>query len=317
MYDDFKRRVCDGRGIEMDVVEQIAGGRVMSGLRAFEIVAPPELIKQVKGIEDDIPAQGDGSTVTVMEGAATDSTASTGEARGDDTVATLPEDQETSPFAVPEVLAAGTSTSTLPSARTDGSSEPASISDKSASPVSSTPSAASAAVSPTEVSAASAVLDTPEAHAEQALKTASSSADEAKSKVFQRPTSSPPAAQNGAAGMYDYTPGPFGRGLVDGLGGLRDSAVYACQLFVSPGLLPLERPSAGRLINSVLRSRTVSRATRRSTPTPPTRTPSRSCCRTPSLRFRRAARLPWRSMVRMLDLYGRVSTSIDESLLPQ
>ncbi|POY75894.1 hypothetical protein BMF94_0977 [Rhodotorula taiwanensis] len=236
MYDDFKRRVCDGRGIEMDVVEQIAGGRVMSGLRAFEIVAPPELIKQVKGIEDDIPAQGDGSTVTVMEGAATDSTASTGEARGDDTVATLPEDQETSPFAVPEVLAAGTSTSTLPSARTDGSSEPASISDKSASPVSSTPSAASAAVSPTEVSAASAVLDTPEAHAEQALKTASSSADEAKSKVFQRPTSSPPAAQNGAAGMYDYTPGPFGRGLVDGLGGLRDSAVYACQLFIANGI---------------------------------------------------------------------------------
>ncbi|ORY74767.1 hypothetical protein BCR35DRAFT_268239, partial [Leucosporidium creatinivorum] len=35
MYADFKNRVCEGRGIDREVIELIAGGRVMTGLKAF------------------------------------------------------------------------------------------------------------------------------------------------------------------------------------------------------------------------------------------------------------------------------------------
>ena len=39
MYEDFKARVCEGRGISPDVIENIAGGRVFSGLRAVGMIA--------------------------------------------------------------------------------------------------------------------------------------------------------------------------------------------------------------------------------------------------------------------------------------
>ncbi len=35
MYDDFLQKVCDGRNISRDVVESLAGGRVMTGLSAW------------------------------------------------------------------------------------------------------------------------------------------------------------------------------------------------------------------------------------------------------------------------------------------
>lgn len=39
MYDDFKERVVNGRGISKEVIESVAGGRVYSGLRAFGMIA--------------------------------------------------------------------------------------------------------------------------------------------------------------------------------------------------------------------------------------------------------------------------------------
>jgi ClpP class serine protease len=44
MYDDFKSRVSEGRGIHKDVVELLAGGRVMTGWQAFGLIAPREYI---------------------------------------------------------------------------------------------------------------------------------------------------------------------------------------------------------------------------------------------------------------------------------
>lgn len=221
MYDDFKRRVCEGRGIEMGVVEQIAGGRVMSGLRAFEIVAPPELIKQVKGIEET-PEEAGGKS----DGDGNAAEAKSAELNA--AVATLPDEQETSPFAVPAVQdeSAVKATTSLPSAEHDAASS------TSTPPVESLPSPTpetTALVASDASSAAAAVTNDDVAKA--AVATSSEPAIETKP---ERPKSLPPAAQNGAAGLYDYVPGPFGRGLVDGLGGLRDSAIYACQLFVSP-----------------------------------------------------------------------------------
>ncbi|GAA5965404.1 hypothetical protein JCM8115_002023 [Rhodotorula mucilaginosa] len=223
MYDDFKRRVCEGRGIEMGVVEQIAGGRVMSGLRAFEIVAPPELIKQVKGIEET-PEEAGGKS----DGDGNAAEAKSAELNA--AVATLPDEQETSPFAVPAVEdeSAAKATTSLPSAEHDAASS------TSTPPVESLPSPTpetTALVASDASSAAAAVTNDDVAKA--AVATSSEPAIETKP---ERPKSLPPAAQNGAAGLYDYVPGPFGRGLVDGLGGLRDSAIYACQLFIANGI---------------------------------------------------------------------------------
>lgn len=220
MYDDFKRRVCEGRGIEMGVVEQIAGGRVMSGLRAFEIVAPPELIKQVKGIEETLAE--DGGKSDGEEGTAEPKSAETNAA-----VATLPVEQETSPFAVPVVEGerAAEPTASSPSAEHDAAGSNATT------PVKSLPSPAPETTALVASGASSAAAA--DATIDSTKVPVATSSDPAIETKPERPKSLPPAAQNGAAGLYDYVPGPFGRGLVDGLGGLRDSAIYACQLFVS------------------------------------------------------------------------------------
>ncbi|GAA5984828.1 hypothetical protein JCM10908_003522 [Rhodotorula pacifica] len=224
MYDDFKRRVCDGRGIEMDVVEQIAGGRVMSGLRAFEIVAPPELIRQVKGIEE--------ASVSTLEAKSVgDDKEANAEAAEKETspVATLPVEQETSPFAVPVVEGSDTKATGSPasaeSPAVDTAAAPEPTKPTETSPAS-TPISASSSHPPSETSSmAQTTATAPIAEADSSSET-----------KLDRPKSLPPAAQNGAAGLYDYVPGPFGRGLVDGLGGLRDSAIYACQLFIANGI---------------------------------------------------------------------------------
>lgn len=226
MYDDFKRRVCEGREISPEVIEGIAGGRVMTGLRAFEINAPKELIDHLKGL--DIPAaegaEAAGSkeeapkiqeieAPSSSEGAADSNEVAAAAANGP--LATLPEDQETSPFAVPEVastpeLAAPVATAELPS---------------SASPID--------AATPTTIPDSSTESDPAAVHAQQALFTSTAEEQAASASLPRhKKGSSAVGAVNGAAGEYEYEPGPYGRGLIDGLGGLRDAAVYACQLFV-------------------------------------------------------------------------------------
>ncbi|GAA5935009.1 hypothetical protein JCM10213_000618 [Rhodosporidiobolus nylandii] len=196
MYADFLRRVCEGRGIGEDVVENVAGGRVMTGLKAFELVAPEALIRQIKGLDEpalETPAPVEGGEAT--EGASEDALPSVASEQSapqatdnDSAVAVLEEGQETSPFAVPSVPSSDLPTSSAPSP----------------------PSPSSAAVS-----------DTSEP-----------------SEALASPATAKPAsgAVNGAAGTYDYEPGPYGRGLVDGLGGLRDAAIYACQMFIANGI---------------------------------------------------------------------------------
>lgn len=39
-YEMFKKQVCDGRNISQDSIEYLAGGRVYTGLRAFEMLEP-------------------------------------------------------------------------------------------------------------------------------------------------------------------------------------------------------------------------------------------------------------------------------------
>ena len=232
MYDDFKRRVCEGREISPDVIEGIAGGRVLSGLKAFELNAPEELIRQIKGL--DVPPL-DIEQLRAAGGAgAADAQVATAEGAGAESgpVAVLPEDQETSPFAVPEVAPQAAVTPAL-----DGADTATSATTSSAgAPPSSPPPSASTSSPSAIVNAAAAAVDSLDATA--ATPSSSTSIDTSTEPAAA--SAAAPAARrqvggvNGAAGTYEYEPGPYGRGLIDGLGGLRDSAIYACQLFVRP-----------------------------------------------------------------------------------
>ncbi|EST09578.1 Peptidase S49 [Kalmanozyma brasiliensis GHG001] len=48
MYDDFLQKVCDGRSISRDVIESLAGGRVMTGLSAWARCNPDAEVDQVQ-----------------------------------------------------------------------------------------------------------------------------------------------------------------------------------------------------------------------------------------------------------------------------
>ncbi|GAA5886500.1 hypothetical protein JCM6882_001659 [Rhodosporidiobolus microsporus] len=223
MYADFKQRVCDGRGISADVIESVAGGRVVTALRAFEMNAPEELIRQIRGLDD-----GDATAAVAggVEDAAPASSAALeavlekvdSGAGGETAVVMLDEAQGTSPFAVPEAVKRASSAL----ADAAGVENPPHLTQHhtaSSSPSSSSPSSPSSSETPAGPDSAPASSD------EEARK----------------------GAVNGAAGLYEYdASGPYGRGLVDGLGGLRDAAIYACQQFIANGIAgyKLDNPSA-------------------------------------------------------------------------
>ncbi|GAA6013233.1 hypothetical protein JCM10207_000827 [Rhodosporidiobolus poonsookiae] len=211
MYDDFKGRVCSGRAIDPSVIEGIAGGRVMTGLRAFEMNAPEELIRQIKGLEV-VEGEGEGAAAAQVmevgsEGPAKEVAQAASAAKVDaaesHAVAILPAEQETSSFAVPEVIAsaAESSLSVLPHSPNS-------------------PSAADS-ITPSDPAAANATAAASTASTAEAAAPGSTAAA---------------GALNGAAGLYEYEAGPYGRGLIDGLGGLRDAAISACQLFIANGI---------------------------------------------------------------------------------
>lgn len=204
MYEDFKGRVCEGRQIHPEVIDLIAGGRVMTGLTAFGLTAPPDLIAQIKGLESPATPTATARIEEIDSDQETDLIVSPDEnilLPGNDdglpsestvvglptesTVVVLDVDQESSPFAPPTARV----TSSLPSI-IDPSSEP----------------------------------ETAESNAAAALATED---DQTSTK---NPTS--PDWVPSPTGLYPVTLGPLGRGLVDGIGGLRDSMVFASELFV-------------------------------------------------------------------------------------
>lgn len=230
MYADFKNRVCEGRGIDPEVIDLVAGGRVMTGLKAFELNAPDELIRQIKGLGVPVVGEkaGEGAKIEeVVEAPAVEGKEAvqqspvekheqpagvgapegeTGKEQNKAAIVVIDEDQDTSPYAPPQTAPTTTpSTSSLQSF-----TAPIPI-----------PSAPTAAEAPTKAS-------DPAAHnAETALVTATPE----ELAPVETP-SSPSAGSVPAAGRYQVKPGPFGRGLIDGIGGIRDAMVYACELFV-------------------------------------------------------------------------------------
>ncbi|KPV72572.1 uncharacterized protein RHOBADRAFT_55673 [Rhodotorula graminis WP1] len=245
MYDDFKRRVCEGREISPDVIEGIAGGRVLSGLKAFELNAPEELIRQIKGLDvppldvEQLRTVGDASVAPVEVGGA-ESTP----------VAVLPEDQETSPFAVPEVELQAI---VAPVADAAGADTSASASAASPSPGPSPTTSTSS--SSTVANVAAAALDSSDTTSSITSRRTST---DASTEAAGAPAAGPAARRqvggvNGAAGTYEYEPGPYGRGLIDGLGGLRDSAIYACQLFIANGIAGYKEQNPGATDQDAMR----------------------------------------------------------------
>ncbi|GAA5995641.1 uncharacterized protein JCM10292_005296 [Rhodotorula paludigena] len=272
MYASFKERVCDGRGVDPAVIEGIAGGRVMSGLRAFGLVAPPELIEQIKGLDvpplnaedagkveeserggassDEGAAGGpkDQAQAVARAGGEREKAASTDDAVGDtSSVVALAEDQDTSPFAVPEPAAA----SAAPSPPSAASNAATALADATVATSSSPDSSASPTSSddPAALNASSALASSSEA--EQSTPGSLPASETAAAAAGGKGTAA--GALNGAAGLYDYEPGPYGRGLVDGLGGLRDSAIYACQLFIANGIAGYKEQHPGTTDEQAMR----------------------------------------------------------------
>lgn len=110
-YEDFKDRVCKGRGISKDIVDLVAGGRVFTGLKAWELLYPQEeqeklRLEQEKQVEEAVKK-------------AKESVDGQGDA-GEEGTVELDEDQATSPFAIPAPPTPAASTST--SATEDASS---------------------------------------------------------------------------------------------------------------------------------------------------------------------------------------------------
>ncbi|PWY98318.1 hypothetical protein BCV70DRAFT_213051 [Testicularia cyperi] len=64
MYDDFLQKVCDGRDISRDVVESLAGGRVMTGLSAWARCNPDA---EVDLVEVSTPNHQDKSAEDIIE----------------------------------------------------------------------------------------------------------------------------------------------------------------------------------------------------------------------------------------------------------
>lgn len=248
MYDDFKNRVCQGRGISPDVIEGIAGGRVMTGLKAFSLTAPPELIRQIKGLDHDddetltsSPSEtGPGGPAAVAEA---ERTGEEGDKRlEDETVSRGKNESLESPR-----LEATTEPDrvVVSSVRADEGGRPRSVrldEDQDSSPFAIIVEEGS---SPEQPGASTTGPITPEAHVRDALLTSTRDEQLSNSEIRNAAKSSSRpgharlstqggggGANNGVSGEFEYEVGPYGRGLVDGLGGLRDAAVYACQLFV-------------------------------------------------------------------------------------
>ncbi|GAA5845338.1 hypothetical protein JCM11251_008000 [Rhodosporidiobolus azoricus] len=207
MYGDFKNRVCEGRGIKEEVIESVAGGRVVTALKAFEMNAPAGLIRQIRGLDEEGEVTPAAAAAVAEEPA--DKKVVEAKQEGESAVVLLDQDQETSPFAVPAaVQKASTALADaveVVNPTRDTQSTPSSAPD-----------------APSSSSTESTLVNTPQA------------GETAKGAV------------NGAAGLYEYdASGPYGRGLVDGLGGLRDAAIYACQQFIANGIAgyKMENPS--------------------------------------------------------------------------
>lgn len=192
MYVDFKNRVVEGRGVHPEVIDLIAGGRVFTGLKAFSLTAPPELIRKIRGLDSETV------TLPISDVLAIEPTAPV-----EGLVATISEDQETSPFAPP--VSTDASTPNEPFIPTVLESI-------------STATATTAAIADLSTSVSAPV---------------SSQIEEG-------------SVLGKVAGEYEIVAGAFGKGIIDGLGGIRDSAVYACELYVSVcSPLVLRLPSFG------------------------------------------------------------------------
>jgi len=168
-YDDFKERVCSGRGMDKDVIDLVAGGRVFTGLRAWELVYPPE--------EQEAQRLKEKSEVdAAVQDAVKQAQSSIGgeqESKENSGVAEIDDDDASSPFAVPVA-----------------SKPDAPLPDRLASP--------------------------------SDLSPESSKRSEDADKADQ-PTGDAPYSGTRA----------FGRGIVDGIGGIRDSAVYAVEIYLA------------------------------------------------------------------------------------
>ena len=257
MYNDFLQKVCDGRSISRDIIESLAGGRVMTGLSAWARCNPDAEVEQVK--HDKAAPQAE-KIVELGQNAYTSK----------DTGATSAEDksvQEAAKSAVRRIKAVSL-TSQWKTQSVDASSGNNTVMIDRVGPnhPSATPSAASSSSSSSSNGDHSGLLSELIAKAEEALIGGSDAAvsassekaltgaeklrkrmEEEESRLAVAAHSAAEESRQHASGSDEEikTPGvsaseakdvaeaelgPYGKGLVDSIGGIWDSAYYAMTL---------------------------------------------------------------------------------------
>lgn len=90
-YAAFKSCVCEGRSIDPSAVEDLAGGKVFTGLQAWSLAATPETLEAYYGKEPSLePGTGASSEIDAARPVV------------NPVVVNISPDQETSPYAPPE-----------------------------------------------------------------------------------------------------------------------------------------------------------------------------------------------------------------------
>lgn len=243
MYIHFKDAVMAGRGIHKDVIDLVAGGRVMTGLKAYALVGSEEVVEDVRDYNnvleliEDVPANSTKAAkdprsermknrVTLKQPPV--SVEDVRLVTIDDTkVVEISEDQDTSPYAPPQPESNVIAIAKQP---LDGSvdAKSSAVASQDAMQVKEADKEAGAQVkvgssaAEAQGDSQSSTGDEAAIHAEQALSTATP--QELRDSISSR--------QRMLFSFLDRKRNPFGRGLVDAVGGLADAATVALQFTV-------------------------------------------------------------------------------------
>ena len=258
MYDDFLQKVCDGRNISRDVIESLAGGRVMTGLSAWARCNPDAEVEQVQ-----VTPQAEKIVELGQEAGAEQAAADKEGAEGKEVpeavksaIRRIKAVSLTSQWKTQEVTASSGNNTILierigatqpSSSSSDASSsngehngilsdliakaEEALLSRSDAQAISSASSDASASVSSSKPLTGAEKLKKRMEEEESRLAAAAHSAAEESRKSdsdAEIKTDGVLASESGSAA--DAKTGPYGKGLVDSIGGIWDSAYYAMTL---------------------------------------------------------------------------------------
>ncbi|KAH8921029.1 hypothetical protein BT69DRAFT_1351937 [Atractiella rhizophila] len=221
LYVDFKRKVCEGRSIDENLIEYIAGGRVMTGLRVFEFGANKNNVDSLRQFFPVLPVN-----VEVSRSAPLPSSSSSKKPALE-----LAETKESS-RTEPDVLAEASKVVELdPDQETSPYAPPTPSNDEMNSVISS--------ADGSETSIVSSILST-----------ASTSASSSTSLAPSNPST--PLTESDFPLGAEVIHQAIGRGLIDALGGISDSASIAAEMAINRAFLAKQQENPEKSNQEIL-----------------------------------------------------------------